>query len=278
MGEWSPDPGIVAMLLLGEVLYLRALAVLRGRGVAVPWPQILWWHLGVALWVAGLLSPVDRLAEDGLTMHMVQHLLVADVAAPLLIAGARNPVLAFLLPRPALVALARRRRLRATFRTLRRPLVAIAVYGLVLYAWHFEALFEAAVRHDWAHALQHSSFVGIGVLVWSSALEPWRRRFAGELWKIGHILGTRVLGMFVGMAFVLIREPVYTGVYGDGERALGLGAVADQQAAGAIMVSVDIAIMVFALSLFFHRAAQDSAREEERERASRSADGMPMGS
>jgi hypothetical protein len=80
-----------------------------------------------------------------------------------------------------------------------------------------------------------------------------------------------MLGMFVGMAFVLIRQPVYTDVYGTGERALGLGAVSDQQLAGAIMVTTDIYLMVFALSLFFYRAAQDSARVEERERATREA-------
>jgi cytochrome c oxidase assembly factor CtaG len=245
--------------------------VLAGRGVRVGRFQIVLWHLGILLWVIGLLSPVDARAKDGLTFHMTQHLLIADLAAPLLIAGIRNPVLAFFLPRPALVTLARRRRLRAVFRTLRRPPVAIPIYVFVLYAWHFNALFELAVRNDFVHALQHGSFVGIGVLVWWSALEPQRRRFAGELWKIGHILGTRMLGMFIGMAFVLIRHPVYTDVYGSGERALGLGAVSDQQLAGAIMVTVDIYLMLFALCFFFYRAAQDSARLEEQERTTREA-------
>ena len=78
------------------------------------------------------------------------------------------------------------------------------------------------------------------MLVWWSALEPKRRRLRGELWKIGHILAARMIGMFLGMAFVLIREPVYTGVYGTGERR-GLSALADQQTAGAMMVALDIA-------------------------------------
>ena len=56
------------------------------------------------------------------------------------------------------------------------------------------------------------------MLVWWSALEPKRRRLHGELWKIGHILAARMLGMFLGMGFVLIRQPIYTGVYGSGER------------------------------------------------------------
>ena len=55
--------------------------------------------------------------------------------------------------------------LRRAFRWLRRPLVAVPVYALVLYGWHFAILFEAAVRYPFVHALQHMSFVAIGVLV-----------------------------------------------------------------------------------------------------------------
>jgi large-conductance mechanosensitive channel len=69
------------------------------------------------------------------------------------------------------------------------------------------------------------------------------------------------------MAFVLIRVPVYTGVYGAGMRGHGLEAVADQQLAGAMMVVVDVLIMAFALCFFFVRASQDADRAEERERA-----------
>jgi putative copper resistance protein D len=197
---------------------------------------------------------------------MAQHLLIADLAAPLLLAGARNPVLAFLLPRPALVTLARSGAPRRAFRWLRQPLVAVPVYALVLYGWHFSIFFEAAVRHPFVHALQHMSFVGIGILVWWSALEPKRRRMPGELWKIPYILGARMVGMMLGMGFVLIRVPVYTGVYGSGDRGHGLSAIGDQQLAGGMMVTVDILIMVFALCFFFYRASQDADREEQRER------------
>ena len=76
----------------------------------------------------------------------------------------------------------------------------------------------------------------------------------GELWKIPYILGARMIGMFLGMSFVLIRVPVYTGVYGSGDRGHGLSALGDQQLAGGMMVTVDILIMVFALCFFFYRA------------------------
>jgi len=261
------DPGVVAWLLVAEVLYVRAIRVLRARGVGIPGFQQACWHAGIALQVVGLLSPIDALGDDLLTAHMAQHLLIADLAAPLLLAGLRTPVLVFLLPRPALVALAGRHRLRRTIRRLRQPLVAIPVYVVVLYGWHVGFAFEAAVKHPALHALQHVSFIAAGILVWWPALEPKRRRLHGDLWKIGHLLGARVLGMFLGMAFVLIRVPVYADVYGSGERALGLDALADQQMAGALMVVTDILLMVFILIFFFVHAAREQDRTDARERA-----------
>jgi cytochrome c oxidase assembly factor CtaG len=255
---------IVVWLILAEVLYVRALRVLGRRGVRVPRLQIALWHLGLSLQAIALLSPIGWYSDTLLTAHMAEHILLADLGAPLLLAGLRNPVLAFFLPRDVLVPLARRKRLRAALRTLRKPLVALPLYTVVLYGWHLSFAFEGAVRHDLVHVLQHVCFVAAGIFVWWSVLEPKRRQLHGDLWKIGHILGARMIGMFLGMAFVLIREPVYTGVYGAGDRD-GISALADQQTAGAIMVGVDILIMVFALSFFFWQAARQADRDEAAE-------------
>src|SRR5215207_6388970 len=207
---------ILVWLIVAEALYVRALRVLGRRGVSVPRVQIALWHLGLGLQAVALLSPIGSLSDELLTAHMAEHILLADLGAPLLLAGLRNPVLAFFLPRDVLVPLARRRRLRGAFRTLRQPLVAIPVYAAVLYGWHLSFAFEGAVRNELVHVAQHASFIFAGVIVWWSALEPKRRQLHGDLWKIGHILGARMLGMFLGMAFVLIREPVYTGMYASG--------------------------------------------------------------
>ncbi len=259
------DVGALVLVATAEALYLRALRVLHARGVAVPRSQIALWHAGIALWAIGFFSPIHGLSEDLLSAHMGQHLLIADLAAPLLLVGVRNPVLGFYLPRDVLVPLARSP-LRRWFDVLKRPLVAVPVFVLVLYGWHFSVFFEAAVRYPLVHALQHMSFVAIGVLVWWSAVEPKRRRLRGELWKVPYIIGARMAGMLLGMSFVLIRVPIYTGVYAEGDRGHGFSALADQQTAGAMMVSVDLLIMVFALCFFFYRAAQDADREERRER------------
>jgi putative copper resistance protein D len=259
--ELSLDPGVLIGIAAAEVLYLRALRILRGRGVHVPWPQIAAFHGAIALWIVGLVSPLDAYEDELLSAHMTQHVLIADLAAPLLLMGIRNPVLGFILPRSALVTLARTGWLRRGWRRLRRPLVAIPVYVAIFYGWHLGPLFEAAVRHPGVHALQHMSLIAAAVLVWWPALEPKRRRVPGELWKVPYVLGARFLTMFLGMSLVVVRVPVYTGVYGSGERH-GLTAVADQQLAAGIMISVDIVVMVAALCFFFARAASDSERQD----------------
>jgi len=258
----SVDPAALAVILLAAVLYLRALSVLRRRGRRISVLQQGAWWSGLALAAAGLLSPLDRLAEDLLSGHMAQHLLIADLAAPLLLVGLRTPVLVFMLPRPLLEPLARRRGLRRALSVLRRPPVAIAVYVAVLYGWHLRFAFEGAMRHELVHAFQHESFVLASVLVWLPALEPWRARLRGELWKIGHILGARLAGMFLGMAFIVMRTPAYAGVYGDRGAAHGLSPLDDQQIAGGLMLSLDVIVMLVALCFFFWRAAQDHDRAE----------------
>ena len=258
----SLDPVVVALIAGAAFLHARAIAILRRRGQTVPPLQRVAWWGGLALTALGLLSPIDRLGESLLSAHMAQHLLIADLAAPLLLVGLRTPVLVFFLPRPLLVALARRRRLRSAFRTLRRPLVAIPVYVLVLYGWHLGFMFEAALAHPAVHALQHESFVLASVLVWWAAIEPKRRRLSGELWKMGHILGARLAGMFLGMAFIALRVPVYAEGYGDSTRAFGLSPVEDQQIAGGLMLSLDLLLMLGAAAFFFWRAAADHDRAE----------------
>jgi cytochrome c oxidase assembly factor CtaG len=260
--RFSFDPAVIAGLLLVEGLYLRAVFTLRGRGWRVGrWQQVAW-HAGWALTAVGLLSPVDSLGEELLFAHMAQHLLIADLAAPLLLVGLRTPVLVHFLPRPALVSLARNRRLRAVFRFIRKPIPAISIWVITLYGWHFSFAFESALDSGIVHALQHESFVFASLLVWWPVLEPKRRRLNGELWKIGHLLGARLAGMMLGMAFLILRAPAYEGFYGDRARAHGLSPLEDQQLAGGLMLTLDIVIMLFALAFFFWRSAVDHDRRE----------------
>ena len=257
----SLDPaGLVLVgLLIG--MYARAIRILRNRGWHVARGQQACWYVGVALIAIGLLGPLDRLAKDLMTAHMAQHLLIGDLAAPFLLMGMRTPVLVFLLPRPLLVRLARRHRLRSVFRFVRRPLVALPLYVVVLYTWHFAFAFEAALRNGLVHDIQHESFFLAALLVWWPAIEPTRGRMPGELWKAGYILGARVLAMFLAMALLISRHPAYS-FYADKGGSHGLSPLTDQQVAGGLMLCIDIVVMMVALGFFFWRAAAENDRSE----------------
>jgi putative membrane protein len=263
----SLDPAglVVVALLVG--LHVRAVRILARRGYRVPRGQQIAWHAGVASIAIGLFGPLDSLGEDLLSAHMGQHMLVAELAAPLLLLGMRSPVLFFMLPRPLLIAVARQPRLRRASRFLRKPLVALPLYLLILYSWHIGFAFEGALEHNVVHGFQHQSFLLAGMLVWWPVLEPNRMRLRGELWKAGYVLGTRVMTMFLGMAFILMRTPAY-GWYERRGGSHGLSALDDQQLAGALMMSVDVGIMLTALAFFFWRAGVDHDRDE-RKRAER---------
>ena len=116
---------------------------------------------------------------------MAQHLLLAELGGPLILVGLRAPVIFFFLPKPAMVALARRKTLRRVMRKLTTPLGAIATYALVLYGWHFAPAFEAALENPLVHALQHQSFFFIAILVWIPALEPTRQRLRASSGRRG---------------------------------------------------------------------------------------------
>jgi putative copper resistance protein D len=265
--SFSLAPGPIVVLLAGAVLYLRAVRILRRRGYHVPrWQQAAWW-LGLSIETVALLGPLDAYADQVLSAHMAQHLLLGDIAAPFLLAGLRTPVLLFLLPTPALKALARRHGLRRAFATLRRPLIAFPLYVVALYGWHVGFAFEGALRNPVVHVLQHQTFLAVNLLLWWPVLEPQRRRMPGHLWKIGYIFGARMSSMFLGMGFVFSHGALYGDYYGSKPLKHGFSVLGDQQTAGGMMMSLDIIIIFLALCYFFFYAARQSAATERAERA-----------
>jgi len=258
------DPGVFVYLAIGVTLYVRAVGIARGRGLEVTTFQQCAFYGGVALWAIAIFSPVHALSEDLLSFHMAQHLMIAELGGPLILVGLRAPVIYFFLPKPAMVWLAHRRGLRRVMHKLTTPLGAIATYAIVLYGWHFAFAFEAALHNPFVHALQHESFFFIAILVWIPALEPTRRRLRGELWKAGHIFGARMIGMFLGAAFIFMRSPAYDWYVGRTTEH-GISALDDQRIAGALMMSVDVTIILFAVAFFFFRSAQDHDRAEAAE-------------
>jgi putative membrane protein len=251
------------LVVLPAALYLRAVRVLARRGFHVPNSQRALWFGGLALLAIALLSPLDDLGEtDLLSAHMAQHLLLGDLSAPLLVLGARWPVYAFLLPPPVMAPLARSRTVRAVLRTVTQPVVAGVIWVFTLYTWHAAPLYEGALENPFLHALQHQAFVIASLLVWIAVLEPTRRRVPGGLWKIAHIGGIRLAGMFLAMVFIWSTRPLYVGFYGDRAREHGITPLTDQQIAGGMMLALDFITIFAAFIFFFWRSATDAEREE----------------
>ena len=227
----SPSiPSIAALLLLAAALYVRALRVLRRRDLHVSsWQQTSWW-IGIALLTIGLLGPPDAYDDRLLSLHMAQHLLIGDVAAPFLLLGMRTPLLLFYLPRSALVLLARRRWLRRAFAraaaTARRA-AGLRADRLRLALSRRCSRARCAIRCSTRSSTSRSCAANL--LLWWPVIEPQRRRMGGQLWKIGYLFAARMATMFLGMVFVFARGVLYAGVYGRGLRE-GLSPHADQQA------------------------------------------------
>jgi cytochrome c oxidase assembly factor CtaG len=269
--SFSFDPAIVALIALATGLYWRAVHILAGRGYRVPRGQQAWWYAGIALTTLALLGPVDTYSDDLLFAHMGQHLLIADLSAPLFLLGLRTPVYVFFLPRPLLVPLARQTKLRRAFRWLRRPMVAVPVWIVILYGWHIALLFDAASRHPLIHALQHESFVAGSLLVWWSVIEPKRKRIPADLWKVPYLIGARLPGMLLGMAFIVMSTPAYGAFYHGRAELHGFSPLTDQQVAGGMMMGLDLVVMLGSLAYFFFRSSEEAERADKAERAAAAA-------
>jgi cytochrome c oxidase assembly factor CtaG len=179
------------------------------------------------------MTPIDSIGEDDLlSMHMLQHVLIGDVSAALLITAVRGPLLVFLLPAPILAPLARNRGVRAVLGTLLRPRVAFTLWAANLGLWHIPAFYDGVLTHPLLHDFEHACWVATGLLVWTLLVDPGSHRrlsvggrvaLAVALFACGQVLTDVLVFSFRSL------YPAYTGAY-------GLSAITDQQVAGLVMM------------------------------------------
>lgn len=256
--SWTFDPGVVVALALYSGAYLVRWK--RSRAPGEPHPpgvgRLLVFAAGVLVVVAALCSPIDRLAEQLLVMHMVQHVLLLDVAPILLILGFTKVLL-----RPAT------RRIHALERRagfLASPLFAVFLYTAAMWVWHVPALYDAAARHAGVHVLEHLTFTAAGFLYWWHLLSPVSTRLRREgTTPIVYMLSTKLTVGFLGIALTFApsalfayytRQPHWWGIAPDGEQAL----------AGAVMALEQAVVMGIALAVLFVRMLEQSERDEQR--------------
>jgi putative membrane protein len=229
---WTFDPLVVLGLVGSAVLYAIGYRRLRGR-TRRPWQAVVFGAAWLAIAIA-LVSPLDAMARALFSAHMVQHLLLIVVAAPLLVVC--RPVRTMLagLPREtrrSWTRLGAEISRSALARTLRRPAVAWSVFAIGLWAWHLPVLYDAAVLNPALHALEHVTFLGTSMLTWAVALQPRPKEALG---RALFLVSCSVQSGALGALLLFASSPLYP-VHGIGPSLWGLTPLRDQQLAGAIM-------------------------------------------
>jgi cytochrome c oxidase assembly factor CtaG len=183
---WSIEPGVLLVLAVIGAVYVRGWRTYHRR-VPARFPD---WRLRafvaglLGLWLAAA-SPADTMADELLSAHMVQHILLLAIAPPLLLLG--SPLLPIIrgLPKTFVRPLARQRWLRSMVATLTHPVAALGISSLILWAWHVPALYDLALEHPIVHAAEHALFVAGGLLFWWPVVQPWPSR---ARWPRGAII------------------------------------------------------------------------------------------
>ena len=235
---WSFQPLVIGGGLVAIVFFLHGWTRLhRRRADLAPWSRIPLFVAGVVVTVLAIISPIDRIGEAYLqSVHMLQHVLIADLGIALTVVAVRGPLTVFLLPRDLLVPLARMEWLRTTLRFLLRPGISYAVWVVALVAWHVPRFYEAALHHWIVHDVMHLSFVVGGVLIWTQIVDPSRHHRL----TLGERLGFTALVFCTGqvLAYVILfdYEPLFSTYVDQPVRLLGLSPLTDQKLAGVLMM------------------------------------------
>ena len=240
LAMWRLEPALLASLCVAAVFYLRGWRILT-RILPHRFPT---WRAGcflaglLAVWVA-VASPLDSLAGFLLQAHMVQHMVLTMLAPPLILAGA--PYLPILrgLPRawsrgiaaPVLTAPA----VSALGCFFTHPAVAWILFVGSNVLWHIPTFYDAALRSESIHALEHACFLGTGFLFWWFVVQPWPSRRRWPEWaSIPYLLLADFQNTALAAILTFVDHPLYP-AYEEVPRLWGISALVDQNAAGLIM-------------------------------------------
>ena len=252
--SWSLEPLQLLPTFLVAALYALRVRTLRRRGTAVAAWRIWSFGVGVSLVVLALASPLESLGEEHFFFaHMLQHVILGDLAPLAVVAGLTGPILRPLLALPTVDRL----------RFLAHPLVALPLWALNLYVWHVPALYGAALDHSAVHALQHLLFAATGGLMWAAVLEV----LPGPEWfgtgaKLGYIAVVRLLETVLGNVF-LWSGTVFYAAYDHPTERWGISPLQDQGLAGTVMMIEGSLVTLGALAWLFLRLAREGELRQE---------------
>jgi putative membrane protein len=240
--SWSFELEVVIGLALAAGLYARGWSRLRrrGRGGRALRPWRAWCFGGGLLAVAiALLSPIATFDSLFMFMHMIQHLLLVMIAAPLIWLGAPLLPMLWAFDRKTRRRLGRfmhpSSRVHAVFHFLTRPSIALPILVLTITAWHYPPFYDAAQGRTLIHDLEHATFFAAALLYYWPIIQPTggkRRMSYGA--GILYLFPAKITGFVIGASLSMAQTPWYQ-TYINAPRVWGLSALSDQQLAGLIM-------------------------------------------
>jgi len=249
--------GTSAALQLGPLAILGLLYARRAHTLAADdhpvagWRQACFYGGFVVIGVA--LTSLGAASQDLLWVHMIEHLLLGDIAALLIVIGLTGPLLA-----PVL-----RIRVFDRLRALSHPAIAFPLWAVDLYCWHIPSLYQAALRHTGVHALEHAMFLGFGINMWMCLVGPLPRpSWFGNLGKLIYIVCVRLAGTVLGNIF-LWSGTVFYPYYLAGDARFHISPLADQSIAGAIMMVEESILTLGLFCWLFLRTARESEERQE---------------
>ncbi|MGH2864616.1 MAG: cytochrome c oxidase assembly protein [Solirubrobacteraceae bacterium] len=247
LGEFLPP--VIACIAYLALYFRRVGRLSHERRQPAVWRRRCF-TAGVALMAIVQLPPLDGLADEVLVAHMIQHIVIGELASLLIVLGLTGPLLAPLL------------QIRATrpLRTLAHPIVALFLWALDLYVWHLPLLYQLAIRHDLVHALEHACLLWFGTLLWLGLIGPLPKPAWFKGWaELGYVFVVRAAGAVLGNVLLWAQTVIYP-VYHASDAARGLNAMSDQNLAGAAMMIVQMLLTALLVVWLFLRFAR---RDEE---------------
>jgi cytochrome c oxidase assembly factor CtaG len=263
-GSWNLNPIVILVLLAAAVLYTRMYRRAGARSAASPPGAGHWlpYAAGLLILAVALISPLDSIGDRWLlSAHMLQHVLLTDIAPALLVLGLRSPVLPLGLSRRALVAVAPGGRSGRVLARLTSPWLAIPLWTLATWVWAIPSVFDYTAQHPAIHAFEHATLFYTGLAMWWLIIDPLPRarlRPNGE--RLALLGFTRVASACVCLPLTWLSATQYS-LYASAPRAFGLSAIGDQQLAGASMCFVEFLVFGIAFAaVFISMLGRDESR------------------
>lgn len=243
----------VLPITVGGVAYWRRVLTLSWDGRKVPLWRQLCFGAGLLTISIALFSPIGHISDELVIAHMTEHLLIGDIASLLIVLGLTKSLL-----QPILSI-----RIFNRLQVLTHPLVAFPLWAVNFYFWHIPPIYDAAYGTAPIHALEHTTFLAFGCLMWMPLFGPLPKpQWFSAGWKVAYVIAVRFTGAILGNILMWSGSVLYP-IYGKGERYWHISALADQSTAGVIMMVEGTFLALGVLAWVFFEVAREGIEKQD---------------